>query len=69
MDCCAFCNASSYKIKPFMETMRNRYQVTLYRDVAHVEVLFDGKTCDLFYFPYGAMVCWGMQQRKRDCIS
>ncbi len=60
MDCCAFCNASSYKLKPFLESLRSRYTAVLYRDVVYVEVPLDGKICDLFYFPYGVMVCWGV---------
>ncbi len=60
MDCCAFCNASSYKIRPFIESIRHRYKTTLYRDVAHVEMNIDGTLCDVFYFSYGAVVCWGI---------
>ena len=60
MDCCVFCNASSYKIRPFIESIRQRYKTTLYRDVAHVEMKVDGILCDVFFFSYGATVCWGI---------
>lgn len=64
MDCCAFCNASGYKIKSFVESIRNQYKTTLYRDVAHVEIPQDGGPCDLFFFPYGALVCWNIGKEK-----
>ncbi len=64
MDCCAFCNASSYKIKSLVEELRTRYKTTLYRDVAHIEIPFENKVCDLFYFPYGVTVCWGANKEN-----
>jgi uncharacterized Rmd1/YagE family protein len=64
MDCCAFCNASGYKIKSFVESLRGRYRATLYRDVAHVEIPIEGGAADLFFFPYGAMVCWNVTKDK-----
>lgn len=62
MDCCAFCNASAYKIKPFLESLKGQYKTAFYRDVAYVAMPFEGKTVDLFYFPYGALVCWGVSK-------
>jgi uncharacterized Rmd1/YagE family protein len=56
MDCCAFCNAVSYKLKP----LREELQVTLHRDVIHVEIPLEDQMGDIFYFAYGSMVCWGI---------
>jgi len=64
MDCCAFCTASSYKIKPLIESLRSTYKCSLYRDVAHIEASLEDKPCDIFYFPYGATVCWGISKEK-----
>lgn len=60
MDCLAFCTATSYQIKPLFESLRNRFKTTLIRDVVHVEVKSNELTGDVFYFPYGAVVCWNM---------
>jgi uncharacterized Rmd1/YagE family protein len=62
MDCCAFCNASSYKIKPLADSLKENFKTTLYRDVAHIEAVVENKACDVFYFPYGAVVCWGISR-------
>lgn len=64
MDCCAFCTASSYRIKPLFEALRGRYKATFYRDAIHIEVPHDNITSDVFYFPYGATVYWGMPKEK-----
>lgn len=61
MDCRAYCTAASYKIKPFYEILRQRFKASLYRDSVHFEVpLADLPNGDIFYFSYGAVVCWGM---------
>lgn len=59
MDCCAFCNASAYKVKPLLEFLRGLYRTAMYRDVAYAEIPIEGKPCDVFFFPYGSIVCWG----------
>lgn len=59
MDCCAFCTASSYAIKPLYEVMRVTYKTTLYRDVVHVAMEKHGLAFDVFFFSYGVTVFWG----------
>lgn len=58
MNCYAYCTASAYQIKPFLEQLKP-LAATLYRDVIHVSVpgLSVG---DVFYFSYGAVVMWGL---------
>lgn len=57
MECCAFCSASSFQIKPLFASIRTQYNAALMRDVIHVEF---SKGVDAFYFPFGALVCWGI---------
>lgn len=65
MDCCAFCTASSYNIKPLFDALKKKYNATLYRDVVHIEVpVTDETPIDIFYFPYGTTICWGMTAEK-----
>lgn len=65
MDTLAFCCAFSYKIKPLYEYLKNQYKVSIYRDTLHVEVPFSGENVgDVFYFPYGAIVCWGLSKEQ-----
>lgn len=60
MDCRAYCTASSYQIKSFYDSLRGQQRATLYRDVIHLSVYSSEEEGDVFYFPYGAMVCWGL---------
>lgn len=59
MDCCAFCTASAYAIKPLYEVMRVNYKTTLYRDVIYVSMEKDEFSCEAFFFSYGVAVFWG----------
>lgn len=60
MDCCAFCNAVSYKLKPLRDELQKKYKVNQHRDVIHVEITQENQIGDVFYFAYGSMVCWGI---------
>lgn len=62
MDCCAFCTATSYAIKPFYESIRTSHKATLFRDAFHVALHKDGLSCDAFFFSYGAAVLWGVSK-------
>lgn len=65
MDCCAFCNASAYKLKALVDALRPKYKTEMMRDVAHVEIPIEGQeNADLFFFPYGAMVGWGLNKEQ-----
>jgi len=64
MDCCAFCTASSYSIKPFFEALRSRYKATLYKDVVHIEIPINGVNHDVLYFSYGVTIVWGASKEK-----
>lgn len=59
MDLTAFCGATGYQIKPLLESLKGKYRTATYREVAYIEVAVEGVNCDLFFFPYGSMVCWG----------
>lgn len=56
MDCSAFCTASSYQIKPLFAFLSEKFNANLIRDVVHVEF---SEGVDVFYFPFGATICWG----------
>ena len=67
MECRAYCTASAYHIKALYERFKQAgAPATLYRDVIHFVV--PGEAIgDIFYFPYGATVFWGLAREK--CIS
>ncbi len=66
MECVAYCTASSYDIKALVTVLRQRYAPTLYRDVIHVGVPRGGEPASVFYFPFGATVCWGLTPEEEQ---
>lgn len=62
MDCLSFCSATSYQIKPLFESLRKRFNATLYRDVVHISCSTEQGHGDIFYFAYGAFVSWNMRK-------
>lgn len=68
MDCSAFCTASSFKIKSLFQSLKGRYNATLFRDVIHIEAFKDDgeSRIDVFYFPYGSIICWGLNINDSD---
>lgn len=64
MDCCAFCTATSYSVKPLYEVLRTRYKAILYKDVIFVEIHKYDKACETFFFPYGVSVVWGANKQE-----
>lgn len=60
MDCRAYCTASAYQIKALYERFKQVGAITtLYRDVIHL-VVPNKEIGDIFYFPYGSSVFWGL---------
>jgi uncharacterized Rmd1/YagE family protein len=65
MNVSALCTATSYTIKPLFGELQNRYPVTMYRDVIHAVVPYNGIQIDAFIFPYGAMVLWNISSDEK----
>lgn len=62
MECRAYCTASAYQIKILYDRLKQKgASVTLYRDVIHLAVA-EETPCDVFYFPYGVCVFWGLKE-------
>lgn len=66
MECRAYCTASAYSIKSLYDHLKKRgAQVTLYRDVIHRTTSgSEDEIKDVFYFPYGACVLWGIDLQE-----
>lgn len=68
MRCLSCCSAASYNISSLYEALRERFKTSLYRNVIHIEVPSLFGTGDVFYFPYGSTVCWGLSQEEETCF-
>lgn len=61
--CVSFCTAVSYDLNALANSFKRKgYFTRLFRDVLHVSS--DKKLTDIFFFNYGAFVCWGYNKRQ-----
>lgn len=70
MRCSCFCTASSYDIPRLFHHLQNVGSTQQFRDVVHVQIKDDIYIKgDIFYFPYGAIVCWGFtEEEEKDIV-
>jgi len=66
--CVAYCTALSFDLVKLISYFKSSYPVTRYRDVVHVPLVAKGG--DVFIFSYGAIVCWGLENRdEREILK
>ena len=65
MRCSSFCTASLYQINALKDFLYTKgYKPTIYENVIHIQK----KNADVFFFPYGAVVIWGMKPEEEQQI-
>lgn len=57
----SYCTADSYLIKPLLDTLQSNFDAKMIRDTLHISLSADE---DLFIFPYGVVVTWGVNSTK-----
>ncbi len=71
MRCAAYCTATAFDIPRLLNYLRTNYGATRLREVIHIKIPVmeqleteenaESKGADVFFFPYGAVVCWGLR--------
>jgi len=69
MECYAYCATPSYNTKELFESFRAQYRTSRFRDIVHVEVPKEEGSADVFFFPYGAIVCWGLAREAAKKLA
>jgi uncharacterized Rmd1/YagE family protein len=69
MRCVAYCPSTSFDMVRLLGYLRAKYNVTRFREVLHVqmpskEITEGAKEGDAFFFPYGALVFWGLEESQ-----
>lgn len=65
MRCSCYCTAASYEIPRLHLSLQKAGSTQLFRDVIHNQIKEDMHVKgDIFYFPYGAIVCWGFTEEE-----
>ena len=69
MRCTCYCTASSYDIPRLFQYLQRLGSTQLFRDVIHIQIKEDKQIKgDIFYFSYGAVVCWGFTEEEEKEI-
>jgi uncharacterized Rmd1/YagE family protein len=71
MRCTCYCTASSYDIPRLFQHLQQLASPQLFRDVVHIQIHeHEQIKGDIFYFSYGAVVCWGFtKEKERETLS
>lgn len=69
MRCSSYCTAESYKIDELARYLRSEgYEPKFYDDVIHIHRSFDEEEGDIFFFPYGCVITWGLSEEEDTTI-
>lgn len=65
MRCISYCTASAFDIPKLFQFLSTHHTVQLFRDVVYVGISEDkSHVKDIFYFSYGVVLCWGMNEEE-----
>lgn len=64
MDCDTYCTAFSYDINSIFDLFHGRYETEIVDEVLHVAYSKGEIVSDLFFFPYGTFVAWGLSEKE-----
>lgn len=66
MRCVAYCTATAFDTIGLLGYLKSNYNISRYREVIHIQL--HGPDSDIFFFPYGALVCWGLDISEEQKI-
>lgn len=62
MRCSGYCIATSFDTNKLYAYLKDRYKAQRFREVTHVKITVNSNDeGNVFFFPYGAVVCWGIE--------
>lgn len=71
MRCTSFCTAESYLVDDFAKYLRNEgFDPKFYDEVIHIEKNTEDGVGDVYFFPYGCVITWGLTlEGEHDAIQ
>ena len=65
MRCTSYCTASAFDIPKLFQSLSAHHTVQLFRNVVYVGISENkNHVKDVFYFSYGVVLCWGMNEEE-----
>lgn len=69
MRCVAYCTSTAFDMSRLLSYLKAKYPFTRYREVFHIQLPSKGQNeGDVFFFPYGAIVCWGLEESQEQIL-
>lgn len=74
MRCVAYCTSTAFDTAKLLGYLKSTYEVSRFREVLHIRKnsLLGSKTVaqegDIFFFPFGALVCWGLNESEERSV-
>lgn len=66
MRCLFTCTADSYNVNELFASLKGRYEASIERGVIQIEIPTHFDTGNIFYFPFGCIICWGLSKEQED---
>lgn len=69
MRCSSYCTAESYRIDDLARYLRSEgYEPKFYDDVIHIRKSVGEGEGDIFFFPYGCTITWGLSEEEDTSV-
>lgn len=74
MRCVAYCTSTSFDMARLLSYLKPNYSVSRFREVLHIQKGVKQhpetgqKEGDIFFFPFGAIVCWGLEKEEEHHV-
>ena len=64
----AYCTSTGFDINKLAAYLKGSYETTRIREVLHIHMPSKQKDNDVFFFPFGALVCWGLSEAEEQQV-
>jgi uncharacterized Rmd1/YagE family protein len=69
MRCSSYCTADAYRVDDLARYLRSEgYEPKFYDDVIHIRKRTEETEGDIFFFPYGCLILWGLTEEEDALI-
>lgn len=71
MRCSSYCIATGFDVNQLYDYLKRTYGATRLRELIHCKIaptIASANEGDVFFFPYGALVCWGLESEQEDAL-
>lgn len=68
MRCVAYCTSTDFDMAMLFSHLKSSFTPTRFREVLHIQWTPQKEEGDVFFFPYGSIVCWGLDEKEEQKV-